>query len=492
MKIPILEVSEVGTIREIKNGIVRADGLPSCVSGQLVEFRNGTKGIVVGFDPTGVVITVLGDDRQISVSDTLLSCGELLTIPVGEGFMGRAVNCLGQPIDGKGPIPSTENSLAFQVAAGVMEREPISDPLFTGIKTLDLLIPIGKGQRELIIGDRQTGKTSLAIDVIRNQKESGVIPIYCWIGGSYTAFQKIARLLSDKDVPESLICVCAFADSSPAEQYLCPYTAATIGQYLMAQGRDVVVVFDDLTRHAWMYRQMALLMERAPGREAYPGDIFYIHSQLMERAGRMKSDLGGGTMTFLPIAETLHGDITGYIQSNLVSMTDGQIYLDSGLFREGFKPAVDLRLSVSRIGGKVQSPTTRELSSGLRLDYTRYREILRMTQLRTRLSQEASGQLKRGEALRELLIQDRAVLVSLAEMLVLFYAFNKKILEVLPKEDLKQFKENFFPLFRQHHPELVKRMNSEENLASDIKETLNTEFMTYFRGLYDKREKDKE
>lgn len=481
--IPSLEVKEVGTVKEVKHGIVKVSGLPSCVYGQLVELSDGVKGMVIAFNPQEVLLIVLGDDRNIHVGDTVFSHAELLSVPVGEAFLGRMVNCLGQPLDGRGPVAFRERAPAFRQAAGVMDREPITEPLLTGIKILDVAIPIGKGQRELILGDRQTGKTSLAVDAILNQQGKDVLCIYCWVGGSLSAFRKVLHVLAPRGALSYTMAVCAFADHSPAEQYLCPYTAAALGEYFMAHGRDVLVVFDDLTKHAWAYRQMSLLMERAPGREAYPGDIFYVHSQLMERAGRLTAALGGGTMTFLPIAETLQGDVTGYIQSNLISMTDGQVYLNTALFREGFKPAIDMGLSVSRIGSKVQCPAIRELSEGLRLTYTQYREMLRMTRLRTRLSEEAMERLRRGEALRELLIQENARPVSLVEAIVLFYAFKRKILEVLPPEDLKRFKQEFFLFLQPRHPGLIDRLAREQLLTQDLEETLNQAFIDYFRAM---------
>jgi len=480
IKIPSLEVKEVGTVREIKHGIVKAEGLPSCIYGQLVEFSHGVKGMVIGFNPDEVLIIVLGDDRRISTSDTVISQAELLTIPVGEGFIGRVVDSLGNPLDGKGKIQSSNSYPVFREAAGIMERHPIDEPLLTGVKIIDLTIPIGKGQRELIIGDRQTGKTSLTLDAILNQKDKETICIYCWTGGSYSSFKKIINILESKGALTYTLTVCAPAAIPTGEQYLSPYTAASLGEYFMHKGKNVLVVFDDLTKHAWAYRQISLLLERSPGREAYPGDIFYIHSQLMERAGRLKSEFGGGTMTFLPIVETLQGDITGYIQSNLVSMTDGQIYLNTGLFYEGFKPAIDLGLSVSRIGSKVQCAAIRELSEGLRLEYAQYREMLRMTKLKTRLSEEARDQMRRGEVLQELLTQENYNPVSLAEEIILFYALKRKILEVLPPGTLKRFKEEFFKYLFIKNPLLIEKVENQKFLTEDIKSVLDREFIEYF------------
>ena len=405
----------------------------------------------------------------------------LLNVPVGENFIGRVVGALAEPIDGKGKIESTEFNPVFREAAGVMEREPIDQSMHTGVKIIDLLIPIGKGQRELIVGDRQIGKTSIGVDTIINQKGKNVICIYCWIGGSSAAFNKIMQTLNQRGCLDYVLAVYAGAGASTSEQYICPYTASTLGEYFMYKGRDVLIVFDDLTKHSWVYRQMSLLLERAPGREAYPGDIFFLHSQLMERAGRLKKEFGGGSMTFLPLAETLQGDITGYVCSNIVSMTDGQIYLNSGLFQEGFKPAIDLELSVSRIGSKVQCSAIRKLSVGLRYAYVQYRSLLRLTRLRTKLSPEATQQLQRGKALYELLIQENNAPVSQAEEIVVFYAFAQKILESISIEQVRIFKDNFFAYFCKHHQSLVDEFNNNGELNEEIQQVLDQAIRNFFQ-----------
>ena len=490
IKIPTLEVKEVGVVREVKRGIAKVSGLPSCIYGQLVEFKKSIKGMVIGFDPKETSVVIFGNERNISVGDRVTTFSELFNVPVGDGFIGRIVNSVGEPLDGKGDISHSEYYPVFREAPGVIAREPITEPLLTGTKILDLMIPIGKGQRELIVGDRQTGKTSIALDAIINQKGRDVICIYAWIGGSYATFENFIHILKEKDIFSYLIAVCAPAASPAAEQYLCPYTAAAIGEYFMHQGKDVLVVFDDLTKHAWVYRQMSLLLERAPGREAYPGDVFFLHSQLMERAGRLKSDLGGGTMTFLPIVETLQGDITGYIQSNLVSMTDGQIYVNTGLFYEGFKPAIDLGLSVSRIGSKVQCPAIKELGKGLRLEYAQYRDMLRLTRLRTRLSDNAMKRMERGRTLQELLIQENFNPLSLCEEIVFFYAFDKKVLQVLPVETLTKFLEEFFQFLLDRDSSLVELIEQKGELTQDITHKLDSILVDYFKGAK-KEEKSK-
>lgn len=481
--IPSLDIREVGVVKEVKQGVVKISGLPTCIFGQLIEFSRGARGMVMGFSQTEVLAIVIGDDSSINMGDAVSSRSELLTVPVGANFAGRVVDCLARPIDGRGDIAASDNYPVFREALGVMEREPVTAPLQTGTKILDLVIPIGKGQRELIIGDRQTGKTSVAIDAILNQKGKNVTCVYCYVGGSHSALKKTINILNEKGALPYTIVVCSSAASTSAEQYIAPYAAASLGEYFMFNGQDSLVVFDDLTKHAWAYRQISLLMERPPGREAYPGDIFYVHSQLMERAGKLKSGLGGGTMTFLPIVNTLQGDITGYIQSNLVSMTDGQVYMSSNLFFEGFKPAIDLGLSVSRIGSKVQSDAIRFVSGGLRLEYAQYRELQRLTRLRTKLSKEAFDQIKRGEALRELFIQENSKPLGLAEEIVLFYAFKKKILEILKPEAVRMFKREFFAYLCNINPALVDKIEKEQSITDDIARAIDSELMNYFQDV---------
>ncbi|MCX5695384.1 MAG: F0F1 ATP synthase subunit alpha [Candidatus Omnitrophica bacterium] len=482
MKVGALDIREVGRIEELKQGIVKISGLPNCSYGEVIELENGLKGMIIEFNPEYAFGVVFGDERKIKVGDTVSSRGGLLNVPVGDGFIGRVVNSLAQPIDGKGKIEGSEFHPVFHEAAGVMEREPIDQTLHTGIKIIDMLVPLGKGQRELIVGDRQIGKTSIGLDTIINQKGKNVICIYCWIGGSSAAFNKIIQTLRQHGAMDYVLGVCASAGSATSEQYICPYTAAALGEYFMNSGRDVLVIFDDLTKHSWVYRQMSLLLERAPGREAYPGDIFFLHSQLMERAGRLKKEFGGGSMTFLPFAETLQGDITGYICSNIVSMTDGQIYLNTGLFQEGFKPAIDLELSVSRIGSKVQCPAIRALSAGLRYEYVRFRSLLRLTRLRTKLSPEAAEQLQRGKALYELLIQENNSPISQAEEIAVFYAFHQKILEAIGIEQVRYFKNNFFSYLSSHNGELVDQLNTRGELSEDVKMQLDKAIKEFFRS----------
>lgn len=478
-----LDIKEIGVVRDIRRGIVRIDGLPSCIYGQIITFAEaGLKGLVVDFNEREVMAFVLGDERRIELGSTVTSQQEVFSLPVGPGYIGRVVDSLGVPVDDRrAAIESKGSGLVFRRAPGVLDRVPISEQLYTGIKIIDTVIPIGKGQRELIIGDRQTGKSTLAIDTIINQRGKNVFCIYCWIGGAHASLLKVVRTLQEAGAMDYTGIVAASASASAGEQYLAPYVAATIGEYFMMNGKDVVVVFDDLTKHAWIYRELSLLLERAPGREAYPGDIFYLHAQLMERAGRLNAAMGSGSMTFLPIAETLQGDITGFVQSNLVSMTDGQIYISSGLFHEGFKPAIDLGLSVSRIGSKVQSEALRSVSESLRQDYAQYKELLRLMRIRTKLSTEISERMRRGESLTQLLIQEPHKPLDEATMIVFFYAFKRKILEILSPDGLNTFCTQIMEYLEMVRPGFLKGLTAQRQLTADVRGELDRTFVEFFR-----------
>ena len=403
----LFDLKEAGTITEIRRMILRVKGLPSCAFGQPLSLGKNLNGMVVGFDSNYAEVLAFGDVTGLRSGDQVSSRSERLKVPVGDDFIGRVVNSLGEPCDGRGSIKPADFCEVFAEAPGIVERATLSRQLYTGTLILDSMIPIAKGQRELIIGDRMTGKTTLAVDAILNQKDKNVICIYCCVGKNHDSLLKTVRLLESHDALSYSIAVLGTADAPAGHQYLAPYTAATLGEYFMRRGRDVLVVFDDITKHAWVYRQISLLMERSPGREAYPGDIFSIHSQLVERAAQLSPELGGGSMTMLPIVETQQGDLTSYISSNLISMTDGQIYLSTDLYKEGFKPALDLGLSVSRIGNKIQCPSMRILSSSLRLEYVKFRELLNLTKLRSNVSKAAQAKITRGFVMQEILKQDK-------------------------------------------------------------------------------------
>ncbi|RKY37472.1 MAG: F0F1 ATP synthase subunit alpha [Candidatus Omnitrophota bacterium] len=481
INIPAVEIREIGKVKETAYGIVKAEGFFSCIYGQLVEFESGTNGMILGFNRNEVLIIVLGDYHGIKVGDSITAKDELLSIPVGNGFLGRVVDCLAHPIDGKGRIVADEYYSVFRRAPGIIDRKPINEQIITGIKILDLLIPIGKGQRELVVGDRQTGKTSVALDIILSQKDTDTICIYCFIGSAYVNFRKIVNKLSSAGMLPSLIGVCVPASASSAEQFISPYTAASLGEYFMRQGKDVIVIFDDLTKHAWAYRQISLLLNRFPGREAYPGDIFFIHSQLMERAGNLKEELGNGSMTFFPIVETLQGDITGYIPSNLISMTDGQVFMNTSLFHEGFKPAIDIGLSVSRLGAKVQLPMLKDLSKGLRLSYLQYREMLRLMKLRTGFSTDIQERIRQGKILEEFFMQDNYCPFSVGQEVVFFYVLKKKILAALPYEAVTMFRKEFLGFLQENYPEILKKIENVNVLNEELKASFDNAIVDYFR-----------
>lgn len=478
---PYIEMREVGIVREIRESIARVEGLPSVVNGQIVHFGHEGKGMVMGFSRKEVLVLMFGGKEKIKGGDEVWSRGELFTVPVGYGYIGRVINSLCEPCDGKPPVEPDEEMPAFGTAAGIMERKLVSSALDTGIKTLDAVIPVAKGQRQLIIGDRMTGKTTLGIDTIINQKGKDVLCIYCSIGRSYSSLLKVAKIFKEHDCFPYTMIVTGAASSPAGEQFLAPYTAVTLGEYFMYNGKNVFVVFDDLTKHAWVYRQLSLLLQRPPGREAYPGDIFYIHSQLVERAGQLSDENGGGSMTFFPICDTLQGDITGYIQTNLISMTDGQTVISSSLFNQGVKPAIDLGLSVSRIGNKAQCPVMKELSSKIRLEYLQYKELVRMTQLRTTLAPEAAARLRRGEVITEILNQDRQEPSPLEEQVLLLYALKLGLLDPLSPQVLKKFKKEILEYARTELPGTMKELCTHWTLTDQIKKNFGLLFQNYFK-----------
>jgi F-type H+-transporting ATPase subunit alpha len=481
MKIETLKIREVGRIREIKKDIAKVEGLSSCMNGQLIDITSDSQGMVMGFVDGEAPVLLLGKTEEVKVGDRVYSRMEPFNIPAGQKFISRVVSALAQPLDGKGPIEPDDRIPVFREAPSVLERIPIAKTFETGILVIDSTIPIGKGQRELIIGDRMTGKTSICTDAIINQKGRDVVCIYCCIGRAYSTLERIVETLKQNGAMDYSIIVSATASCSAGEQYLAPYTACALGEYFMNKGKDVFVVFDDLTKHAWIYRQISLLLERPPGREAYPGDVFYLHSQLMERAGKLSPECGGGSMTFFPIVETLQGDVTGYIPSNLVSMTDGQIYLNTELFNEGIKPAVDTGLSVSRIGNKAQCPAMRELSAMLRLEYVQYNELLKITRFKTGVSDEVGLKLKRGEALTGIFAQQKNDPYSVEKELILLYALKRNVLDLLSKAELEDFKSRILDFAKSLFPGVLKELSEKKELTPDIKKGLNDTIVAFFR-----------
>lgn len=476
------DVREVGEVRSVRQFIVIAEGLPFCMNGQIVEFANDVLGLIVGFTEEDIQILVLGDAANIRAGDKVYNKGRSLKLPVGDAFVGRLVSGLCQPQDGLGPIKPDDYFPVFRVAPGVMERQPVRETFETGTLILDAIIPTAKGQRQLLIGDRQTGKTTVAIDAILNQKGKDVICIYCIIGKPYSSLIKVIDLLKEHDALKYTVIVTGVASLSTAEQYLAPYTAAMLGEYFMYKGKDVFVVFDDLTRHAWIYRQLSLLLERAPGREAYPGDIFYVHSQLMERAGCLSDERNGGSMTFFPIVEILQGDLTGYIPTNIISMTDGQLFFSMDLFKKGFVPAIDFGLSVSRIGNKAQWEAMRSVSKTLRLDYIQYKEVLKVAQFQSSgISQDAQARLKRGEAVNGLINQYRNQPVPIEVQIVYLSALDLGILDGLSKEQSQQFRRDICPYITKNHPTFFRDLCAVKKMSKEMSEKLNNCLKEYVR-----------
>ena len=481
------EIREVGRVTSVKQFIVLATGLSSCINGQTVEFEKGMKGFVMGFSGEKTQILVLGSPKGIRAGDEVYNRGASFLLPAGKAFMGRVVNALCEPQDGMGPIASDQMRTVFQEAPAVLDREQLGTTLETGTLALDAGIPIARGQRQLIIGDRGTGKTTVAVDAILSQKGKDVVCIYCCIGKPYSSLVKLLSLFHEREAMPYTIVLSAVASTSPGEQFMAPYTASMLGEYFMHQGKDVLVVFDDLTKHAWVYRQISLLLERPPGREAYPGDIFYIHSQLLERAARMTKELKGGTMTFLPIIEILQGDVTGYVPTNLISITDGQVYFSTALYNKGVRPPIDFGLSVSRIGNKGQWPAMKDVSKMLRLEYLQYQELLQMTQLRSGgISKESEQKLKRGEALSHLLTQYKHRPITVPEQVFCLMALSGGLLDGLPGEDVKKYRGEIEAFVGKEAPELLKELFASKKLTEAAKEKFQRIIQHYFQARAEK------
>lgn len=483
------DVREVGRIQSVREFLVTAVGLPSCINGQIVEFAQGHPGLVMGFRGDETQILVLDMNLNLRIGDEIYNRGHSLELPVGNAFLGRMVNSLCEPADGLKPIPPDAYYPVFADAPGVMDRIPVDKTFETGTLMIDAVIPIAKGQRQLLIGDRMTGKTTVAVDAILNQKDNNVICIYCCIGKPYASLMKIFDLLDEKGMLASTIVVNATSSTSVGQQYLAPYTACMLGEYFMKNGRDVFVVFDDLTKHAWVYRQISLLLERAPGREAYPGDIFYLHSQLMERAAYLNPE-NGGSMTFFPIVETLQGDMTGYIPTNIISMTDGQLYFNSTLFYKGIKPPIDFGLSVSRIGNKAQWSAMRGICKNLRLEYLQYQELLEMTRLRASgLSEEAQRRLLRGEAMSHLFVQDKNRPMPVLEQVIVLCALDAGILDNLFAKEIKAFRKEAFSYVKQELPGVVEEIYQTKSLSDENKKKITAVLLKSARKVMAKGKK---
>jgi len=479
-KISLLKIKEHGRIVEIKEDVVHVTGLNNCMNGQLVRLGEVSHGIIVGFARGYVLVLLVNEGGPIKPGDNVSITFDEFKTPVGEDFLGRRVNALAQPADGGGPIRADTHYPIFGAAASVLDRIPLTDVLQTGTKIVDMLKPVGKGQRMLVIGDRMTGKTTLGVDAILNQKGKDVICIYCFIGKGEASLSKVREVFDSGQVWDYTIIVSAIAADSMGQQYLAPYVAASLGEYFMKEkGADVLIVFDDLTKHAWAYRQVSLLLDRAPGRDAYPGDIFYIHSQLVERACKLNSARGSGSMTYLPIVETLQGDVAGYIPSNSISMTDGQIYISSSLFSEGFRPAIDMGLSVSRIGSKVQWPAMKQMSAMLQLEFVRFKELEKLTRIKAGVSRDVERRLRRGRVLEEVLKQDQNAPTPMEEQVIVLYAFQSGFLSKLEPADVQGLMKRLMSQIRKKRPDLVQDLIQNKEMTDEIKEGLDEQIARF-------------
>ena len=467
-----LEVSDVGTVIQVADGIARIHGLAKAMQGELLEFPGDVYGMVLNLEEDNVGAVLLGDKKNISEGDTVKTTGRVVEVPVGDALTGRVVNALGQPIDGKGPITTDTFRRIERVAHGVIERKSVDTPLQTGIKAIDAMIPIGRGQRELIIGDRQTGKTSIAVDTIINQKGQNVHCIYVAIGQKASTVASIVKTFEDYGAMDYTTVVVSTASDLAPLQYIAPYSGCAIGEEWMERGDDVLVVYDDLTKHAAAYRTLSLLLKRPPGREAYPGDVFYLHSRLLERASRLSDDLGGGSLTALPIIETQAGDVSAYIPTNVISITDGQIYLETEMFNAGFRPAINAGLSVSRVGGSAQIKAMKKIAGPIRVELAQYRELASFAQFGSELDEATKNQLAQGERIREILKQPNYKPMAVEYQIIIIFAATKKLLLDVPTDKVLEFQDKLFRFVESKHPEIAAEIRDKKEISEDLAKRL--------------------
>ena len=465
---------EVGYVISVGDGIARVHGIDKCKANELLEFQNGTMGMALNLEETHISAVLLGTDVGISEGGIVKRTGRVVSVPVGEGLLGRVVNALGQPIDAKGPIEAAEYNPIERKAYGIIERKSVSVPLETGIKAIDSMIPIGRGQRELIIGDRQTGKTVIATDTIINQKGKGVICIYVAIGQKQSTVSQVVDTLYRSGAMDYTIVVSATAAESAPLQYIAPYSGCTMGEYFMDKGRDVLIVYDDLSKHAVAYRALSLLIRRPPGREAYPGDVFYLHSRLLERAARLSEEMGGGSLTALPIIETQAGDVSAYIPTNVISITDGQIFLESELFYSGIRPAINPGISVSRVGGNAQIKAMKKVSGRLKLLYSQYRELASFAQFGSDLDADTKARLTQGERIVEVLKQDKNASLDVALQIAIIYAAVENMLADIPKERVHDFERELFDYITSSARDWMDSVKESGNLSKEDEEALKS------------------
>ena len=467
-----LDMVDVGTVLTVGDGIARIHGLEGCMANELIEFPGEVYGMALNLEEDNVGCVLLGSDKHIKEGDLVKRTNRIVEVPVGDEMIGRVVNALGQPIDGKGPINAKKFRPIERIAPGVITRQSVNEPLQTGIKSIDSMFPIGRGQRELIIGDRQTGKTAIAIDTIINQKDQDVICIYVAIGQKRSTVAQIVDVLEKKGAMDYTIVVSATASETAPLQYIAPYAGVSMAEEFMEQGKDVLIVYDDLSKHAAAYRSMSLLLRRPPGREAYPGDVFYLHSRLLERSAKLSDEYGGGSITALPIVETQAGDISAYIPTNVISITDGQLFLETDLFFAGFRPAINTGLSVSRVGGAAQIPAMKKVAGSLKLELAQYRDLAAFAQFGSELDKETKAQLDQGERIMEILKQPQYSPVRVEHQVIIFYvAINKHLLDI-PVEKVKQFEKEFLQYVDNNYPEIVESIRETKDLTEETEKRI--------------------
>ena len=467
-----MSVAEVGTVIQVADGIARIHGLEKAMQGELLEFPHGVRGMVLNLEEDNVGAVLLGDATNIEEGDIVKTTGTVVEVPVGDEMIGRVVNALGQPIDGKGPISSRKFRKIERVASGVIDRKSVDTPLQTGIKAIDSMVPIGRGQRELIIGDRQTGKTAIAIDTIINQKGQNLKCIYVAIGQKASTVANIVKTLEENGAMDYTTVVASTSSELAPLQYIAPYSGCAIGEEWMENGEDVLIIYDDLSKHATAYRTLSLLLRRPPGREAYPGDVFYLHSRLLERAARLSDELGGGSLTALPIIETQAGDVSAYIPTNVISITDGQIYLETEMFNAGFRPAVNAGLSVSRVGGSAQIKAMKKIAAPIRVELAQFRELASFAQFGSELDADTKEKLAQGERIREVLKQPQYAPVPVEYQVIILYAATRKHLLDIPTEKVLEFEEALFEYIKTKYPEIPESIKETRVLSDEAEQKL--------------------
>ena len=476
-----LNISNTGIVLEVGDGIVRIYGLSEVMSGELLEFSNGVMGMALNLEENNIGAVVFGNCNAIKEGSEVRGTGRVAEVPVGEALLGRVVNALGEPIDGKGNIEATKYLPIERDAYGIIDRKPVTEPMQTGIKAIDGMFPIGRGQRELIIGDRQTGKTAIAIDTIINQKDNNVICVYVAIGQKRSTVAQIYRKLEEKDALDYTIIVTATASEAASLQYIAPYAGSSMAEYFMEQGKHVLIIYDDLSKHAVAYREMSLLLKRPPGREAYPGDVFYLHSRLLERAAKLSDELGGGSITALPIIETQSGDIAAYIPTNVISITDGQIFLETDLFNSGFRPAINAGVSVSRVGGAAQIKAMKQVAAKVKIELAQYTELVAFSQFGSDLDKATRDQLNRGAKIMEVLKQSQYSPYSVEEQVVSFYAVTNGFFDEIPTEKVRKFENDLIKNLEGN--KILEIIKEKKEVTDELKELMN-EYITEYRQNY--------